>query len=68
MNYKQTLATVAAIAAASVASAHQGVPGHVHAELSLADQALHAALNWAPVVGLALIAAYGLRRALRSNA
>lgn len=67
MNYKHKITAMAAIAVAGIASAHQGVPGHVHGEMALAEQAFHAAANWAPVAGLTVIAAVGLRRALRRD-
>lgn len=67
MNYKQTIAAMSAIAVSGLASAHQGLPGHVHAEMSIADQAFHTAINWAPVAGLGLIAAFGLVHAVRRS-
>ena len=52
---------------ASVALAHPGVPGHVHAELSASQQLLHAAMNWAPVLIVAAIAGIGALRASRAE-
>ena len=54
-----------ALTTAGVATAHQGVPGHIHPGLSFTEQLLHAALNWSPVAVLAMIAAWGLHRARR---
>lgn len=61
-------ALTAIIGASAVARAHQGAPGHIHPELGPAQQLLHAAANWAPVVVLAVIVACALRHALRRRA
>jgi hypothetical protein len=58
-------ALLATLAATSAATAHQGVPGHVHPGLTASEQLLHAALNWSPVAILALIAAWGFHQARR---
>lgn len=69
MHAKHVLMTaIAVVSLAGAAIAHPGAPGHVHAEMSTLQNVLHAALNWAPVAGLAAIAIWGVRRGARDNA
>lgn len=57
-----------ALLPAATALAHPGAPGHSHPELPLAVQAAHAAMNWAPVLVLAVVGAWGVLRGKRRDA
>jgi len=59
---------VCALLLAPVAMAHTGVPGHIHPEMTTAQQVVHAAVNWAPVVGVVLLGGWQVRKALRGRA
>ena len=51
--------------ATTAAFAHTGAPGHVHPEMTSVQQAVHAVVNWAPVLAMAIACAAGARKALR---
>jgi len=54
-----------ALFVSTTAFAHTGVPGHVHPEMTFAQQLVHAAMNWAPLLVIVGFAGQGVRKALR---
>lgn len=68
MHATRMLLTATALLVANAAMAHSGLPGHIHPEMTTAQQAMHAAMNWAPVIVLVLCATLSLRKALRPRA